>query len=99
LARLQNAQGPIDPDSLTYEQTLELQNWLGHQRELAARHGASLEVIHMLPTFVVEQESTYLQEQCNVCKENFMEGDALRSLQCVTKTNTKPQINMYISSL
>lgn len=66
LNQMASAQGQLDPDQLSYDHYLELEQWLGSRQQHSLRHGATQDVINLLPSFICEAGSKYLTEECQV---------------------------------
>jgi len=68
-----------NPDQMTYEQLLELQEKVGFVSK-----GASKELVEQLPTskFHGTTDANKSSSCCNICLNDFEEGDDIRSLPC-----------------
>jgi hypothetical protein len=66
-----NLRGEIDPDQMTYEQLLELEEAIGY-----VPTGCSAETIQSFPTTVLDADG----EQCTICQLDMVAGETVKTL-------------------
>eukprot|EP00299_Pterocystis_sp_00344_P013739 c6766_g1_i1.p1 GENE.c6766_g1_i1~~c6766_g1_i1.p1 ORF type:complete len:882 (-),score=272.34 c6766_g1_i1:984-3578(-) len=78
----ENPHGYIDPDSMSYDQLLELQNRIGHVARETPAH-----VLRGLQHAVLNNEDCKLleKENCVVCMCGFAAGESMTTLRCSHK--------------
>eukprot|EP00828_Plagiopyla_frontata_P010119 TRINITY_DN15303_c0_g1_i1.p4 TRINITY_DN15303_c0_g1~~TRINITY_DN15303_c0_g1_i1.p4 ORF type:complete len:108 (+),score=17.60 TRINITY_DN15303_c0_g1_i1:498-821(+) len=67
----------INPDQMTYEQLLELQEQIGYVNK-----GLTEEEIDKIPTVEYSPNEQFDQDICAVCQCQWEQGDLLKTLHC-----------------